>query len=1497
MEQCIFCNESLSNGEPTVTLGQKGCDGIHKASEARMSDIKVIQGQVVHTKCRREHVNPNDIVSYNRKRAGDLLQEEAHCSLRSSTESTFSYKEHCLFCGCADVYDGRKLDYKLIPVRTMDFKDKIIEACDKYENDWVDTVRDRVVYAHDLPAADAVYHQLCSVNFRTGKQIPHLFKTKVVQRASKYPRFSGRPKDLIRAESFLKIAEYLEQNDDEQTTVGDLILKMSEYTEAENCDPYSFKYMKTELVKHFGDKIIITEICGKQNVVTFRSTASKILFDFHHRQKNKAMDQANQIVETAAKLIKNDIKGIIQSRDTYPEYCEIASADKAIEYLPESLKTFLSHLFCGSDVTAKLASVGQAIMQATRPRVLIVPLQMGLGVQMHHHFQSKFLIDSLHKHGFCCSYSEVKTFERSSAVMQGTDIPNLNSNHFLQYSADNVDHNIRSIDGKNTFHGMGIIVSITPSSRSTESIIRRVNITSEDIASVGRINIHNFIPEKDRRNSMSYANLPDNNTEEPYTRMDLLWKTSLLLKVPRPLWSGFMQMVHKADHPGQSSVMFLPMIDMDPNDLTCIYSTLTFVASHARRHNSTAVVTFDQPLWWKAHSLVESQPENSDIRSVVVRLGGFHTQMSFLGSIGHLMGGSGLHELLEIIYAGNTVGHILSGKAVARALRGHFLIDAALNALVAARVFKVDMSHERTEREIAESSETSSAEPVPSQNVSEIPDVVMETSSSSTGPQETKEDMQALTGLLENLLSGSASANDVETNDVLIKFEEALQKEKSGLQDLKTSQLWFQYMDMIDILRRFIKGERMGHWQLHLQSIQDMLPYFAASGHNNYLKSVHIYLQKMYKLHIEHPHIYKHFSEGLHVIRRSDRAWAGLSADLVIEQCLMRSVKTTGGLTRGRGMTETQRLIWVLSTPACAEINNAMQELTSVTYATSEQHKDSTKSRMTKDKTDTEDLLQYLAPRNPFSAEPSLRNIATGVTAHPTVNAYQGKAVGQNIMSSMEGQQVGDYTFRRKNQAVTMDAKSSVKIRGEEVHVDPQLLFQRLITAGVRSDELSEIFKYELCTYPPAIFASRNVMRTANKSSLAIALWSPTIAADVSSDQVQCVLDGGALLHRIPWTMGTTWEHICNIYSQYVTSKYGKAVVVFDGYSDAPSTKDCAHASRTGGCVGVAVHCSSQLTLQIKKEEFLSNKENKQHFIDMLAQKLEETGCEVHHADGDADLLIVKKTIESAARQNTVLIADDTDLLVLLLYHATDTQYNIFLKPEPKKQSLKSPRTWDINAARSLLGGDVCDNILFIHSILGCDTTSRPFGIGKKTALVKIRKDVSFLEQAKVFMRSDSTKEDVIKAGEAALVSVYNGGICEPINDLRIRRFYDKTTSSTAAVQPHTLPPTAAATKTHSLRVYQQVQVWKGEEDRVPPENWGWHVSDGKMMPIMTDLPAAPQELLEIIRCNCKSGCHTMRCTCKKNGMDCSMACGECRGVCANLTTTTVESDSDSEQM
>ncbi len=68
----------------------------------------------------------------------------------------------------------------------------------------------------------------------------------------------------------------------------------------------------------------------------------------------------------------------------------------------------------------------------------------------------------------------------------------------------------------------------------------------------------------------------------------------------------------------------------------------------------------------------------------------------------------------------------------------------------------------------------------------------------------------------------------------------------------------------------------------------------------------------------------------------------------------------------------------------------------------------------------------------------------------------------------------------------------------------------------------------------------------------------------------------------------------------------------------------------------------------MKKAQFLANKTNKQSFIKMLGDQLQISKCKVHHAPGDADLLIVQKAVESATPVNTVLVGEDTDLLILL---------------------------------------------------------------------------------------------------------------------------------------------------------------------------------------------------------------------------------------------------------
>ena len=150
-------------------------------------------------------------------------------------------------------------------------------------------------------------------------------------------------------------------------------------------------------------------------------------------------------------------------------------------------------------------------------------------------------------------------------------------------------------------------------------------------------------------------------------------------------------------------------------------------------------------------------------------------------------------------------------------------------------------------------------------------------------------------------------------------------------------------------------------------------------------------------------------------------------------------------------MAEQQRLTWLLSMPVCAQVNRVMQELTGISYNSGEQNKDMSKSRQERDMKDTYSIHTHLKARNPFSLD-NQSYIDNGVIAGATVNADTAKDVGQTILQSMLRQSISNYSFKKKSQAVTLGLKSSVKIDDELVHVDPQLLFQRLTIASKSSD-------------------------------------------------------------------------------------------------------------------------------------------------------------------------------------------------------------------------------------------------------------------------------------------------------------------------------------------------------------------------------------------------------------------------------------------------------------
>ncbi len=150
----------------------------------------------------------------------------------------------------------------------------------------------------------------------------------------------------------------------------------------------------------------------------------------------------------------------------------------------------------------------------------------------------------------------------------------------------------------------------------------------------------------------------------------------------------------------------------------------------------------------------------------------------------------------------------------------------------------------------------------------------------------------------------------------------------------------------------------------------------------------------------------------------------------------------------------------------------------------------------------------------------------------------------------------------------------------------------------------------------------------------------------------------------------------------------------------------------------------------VKKEHFLGNKKNKQQFINMLSKELKKQHCQVYHASGDVDVLIVQKNVECAATTNTVLVGDDTDLLILLCYHANLTLHDLFFCPELKKNAEKI-RVWNIKYIKEQLGSELCESILFVHGTLGCDAISRLYGIGKGASLRKFKANSAFHEQNK----------------------------------------------------------------------------------------------------------------------------------------------------------------------
>ena len=94
-------------------------------------------------------------------------------------------------------------------------------------------------------------------------------------------------------------------------------------------------------------------------------------------------------------------------------------------------------------------------------------------------------------------------------------------------------------------------------------------------------------------------------------------------------------------------------------------------------------------------------------------------------------------------------------------------------------------------------------------------------------------------------------------------------------------------------------------------------------------------------------------------------------------------------------------------------------------------------------------------------------------------------------------------------------------------YVNPNVLFTRLTALAQREDNVEAYFKYELAVFSPSLFKD-GLLRKPDKSSLrrALLLNTNVIEKHNQSPKVMYTIDGGALLHRLRYMKGWTFQKV-----------------------------------------------------------------------------------------------------------------------------------------------------------------------------------------------------------------------------------------------------------------------------------------------------------------------------------------------------------------------------------
>lgn len=1459
-EQCFFVStfkcenktEPLSDGGPAriqnfIKHSKIYGDRYHEVLEEKISENPEWTVKC-HRNCASTYTSSIQVKRHKRKNPESPSPYILPKTRKRSSLPAFIFNEHCLFCGetCVIEKDPKhpKRWRPAYPCRKIgdasgkkSLKETILKACDRRQDELSENVRQRVhSTVSDLHAADARYHVDCRNSFLSEKNLASA-ASKSDSQVNIDQAFESLVAMVKDSSTFLNSVELLDA-----------------YKEFGGDGGLTRRLLILNLCERFGDELVVLKSPGLTDIVCLRSVASKCM-----RLVQDEDDDMDVVVNKLSKAIRNEIKEITLNKNCYDSGI---NRQKCGETVSNTLMKLLGKLSPKLDNTLPAILIGSVVTGVMKNHP--TSLQISLGIKMR---ISKKLVQLLQKYGVTCTYDEVLRFKHSAAkaTTMKSSLPGLStsSESLVQVIVDNFDTDIASQNGKSSTHSLAMLLTQPESNSESETVHGQgdtiCRVEKDDMGEPLKYDV-----EVQRYNGPKKPPMPQNNPKRSVQPLRVLAQQAISQRRASEMDFAFLQdMVNTPDCPeyngyntraarrqGQSpqpntKAVYLPLIDMIPSHPDTMMTAMAFAQVNTRNIGQQFVVfTCDLQLYRVALEVQWTYPER--FSNVILRLGGMHSLMSFIGSIGTLMADTGLSDIMSAVFGG--VSKMLTGKKYPQNVRAlRMVAEEALRRIIQDK--PLDCSDDLAQ--------------------------ILENEASKSQTTKLWVDVLIKPVLLTMMFVRAEREGDWPLHLATYKQMMPYFFGAGHVNYARYGLCYLREMERLpeEVLLHFMKGEHVMHHSAGLWNgiWSDMMieTTFMRYGHSPG-GIIGITLK---------PETLKVWALSLHACSRLES-----DLDEMTDEDTQSKVVTTHKEEAKARIAEDKKdrdgIRQKLDT--CIDPLDSAAHPSGIVNVVSGQIGASEVNVHNVVTIGTEQMIVFESQLPEGLYETISKKVVTMDHGRKHVKVAAGKVFDTNLIYSRV---IGLQASGRD-----IDIKD---VLGHELAPVPTSMFDD--TGDMRiAKSKSTLKKILQVDVSDRVAGGTNISVLDGSAILWVVPWPAdgtvkdyianfkyAIGKRLLTEDVYLIFDRYYDYSTKSVTRGSRATGVSRVHHLQVDSKL-------------PAQKIVLASSQ-----------NKKQLMQLIVDDLVQDKkfheDNTQHHKlvvtgqDPVPIEISEGGVVISRADlatshEEADIIIVQQVLSCVAENsesNITIVADDTDVFVLMLhyYHMANLK-NIVLMESPIKG-----RTVVHIGKTVQKHSEIIEGILPAHALSGCDTVASYFGIGKATVLKMLRSGHSL----DLLGAPGHTMESVIQQATCFISACYGQTNCSTMSEARLKVWLSKTGKGLSTPKLCTLPPTTDAFKENVKRAHHQALVWSSLREPNPPEldstEYGWVKNDqnATLQPVTLpdEVELAPEMVLRLLKCGCHSTtpCSSRACSCNTANMKCTLFCACYNQGCCNPTS------------